>query len=146
MIRRFGQPPQPGRRYRPRPGVYVIATGARGILTTWQGHPHHEVQLPGGGVDPGEHPLQALHREVAEETGWTIAAPRRIATYRRFVFMPEYDLWAEKICTIYLARAARRIAPPREPNHLPLWLDPGQAVALLASPGDRAVLRQVLGL
>lgn len=144
MIRRFGPPPVRGRRYRPRPGVYVIAMDHRGLLATWQGGHHNEVQLPGGGVDPSESPIQALHREVAEETGWTISRPRRVGAHRRFVFMPEYDKWAEKICTVYLARPGRRLGDPTEPNHLPLWLDPVQALRLLAAEGDAAMLHRVL--
>ncbi|MFF5342243.1 NUDIX domain-containing protein [Streptomyces althioticus] len=27
--------------------------------------------LPGGGMDPGESPLEAAEREVREETGWS---------------------------------------------------------------------------
>lgn len=57
--------------------------------------------------------LRALHREVYEETGWTITGARRIGAYRRFTYMPEYDKWAEKLCTIYLARPARRLGPRR---------------------------------
>ena len=43
------------------------------ILATHQAEPVPEFQLPGGGIDRGEHPIAALHREVYEETGWKIA-------------------------------------------------------------------------
>ncbi|PIE10936.1 MAG: NUDIX hydrolase [Rhodobacterales bacterium] len=145
MIPRFGRPPQPGQSYRPRPGVYAILLDHRGLLATWQGGIHEEIQLPGGGIDPGESPLQALHREVMEETGWIIAQPRRVGAHRRFTYMPEYDRWAEKICSIYLARPVRQLRPPSEPDHFPLWLDPAEAVRLLATEGDAAVLAQLLG-
>ncbi len=100
MIRRYGEPVVAGQIYRRRPGVYGILLRGDDILLTHQAEPDNEFQLPGGGIDPGEHPLPALHREVMEETGWRITAARRFGAFRRFCYMPDYDRWAEKICTI----------------------------------------------
>ncbi len=136
MIRRYGEVPQNGQRYRLRVGVYAILPLNGRLLLTYQSKPHDEIQLPGGGVDPGESPVRALHREVFEETGWRIAAPRRLGAFRRFVFMPEYDMWAEKLCHIYIARPIRPHGPPTEPGHIPLWLEPEDAVAELYNEGD----------
>lgn len=136
MIRRFGETPKPGQTYRPRPGVYAILPRGTQILATWQGGIHNEIQLPGGGIDPGESPIQALHREIMEETGWIIARPRRIGAHRRFVYMPEYDKWAEKICAIYVADPVRQVREPLEAEHLPLWIEGVDAPDLLATPGD----------
>ncbi len=136
MIRRYGEVPQNGQRYKTRHGVYAILPLRGQFLLTYQGAPHFEVQLPGGGVDPGEHPLNALHREVFEETGWRIAAPRKLGTFRRFTFMPEYDMWAEKLCHIYLARPVRPHGPPSEAGHAAIWLDPVAAVSELYNDGD----------
>lgn len=136
MIRRFGDRPQPGQRYIRRAGAYAILPLDGQLLLTHQSEPEPEVQLPGGGIDAGESPIAALHREVFEETGWRIATPRRFAAFRRFAYMPEYDLWAEKICTIYIARPIACMGPPSEPGHEALWATPEQAVALLGNPGD----------
>jgi 8-oxo-dGTP diphosphatase len=140
MIRRFDQPPLPGQCYRRRPGVYAILERDGRILLTHQANPWPEYQLPGGGIDRGESPVAALHREVREETGWTIGGLRRLGIYRRFVFMPDYDIWAEKICTIYLARPILRLGPPEEPGHSAHWAAPREAVSLLDNPGDRTFL------
>lgn len=137
MIRRFGDTPEPGQTYRRRVGAYAVLPLGRDLLLTRQYDPDPDLQLPGGGIDPGESPIAALHREVFEETGWRIATPRRIGAFRRFVFMPEYDLWAEKLCLIYQARPVRRLGPPTEINHEPLWMDARLAAATLNNPGDR---------
>lgn len=144
MNRRFGESPEKGRTYRRRHGVYAVLWLAGDVLVTHQAEPIPEVQLPGGGIDAGESPLQALHREVYEETGWHITALRRLGVYRRFTFMPDYDLWAEKLCAIYLARPTRRIGPPSEPGHSALWMPAATAVTALDNDGDRAFLRRVV--
>ncbi len=145
MIRRFGTPPQQGRTYTRRPGAYAILPLGDGLLVTRQSEPEPEIQLPGGGIDPGESPLAALHREVYEETGWLISAPRRLGAFRRFAYMPEYDLWAEKICNIYVARPVRQVSDPREPGHIAMHLPIDAALAGLGNPGDRHFVAQFTG-
>ena len=140
MIRRYGEPVKPGQRYRRRPGVYAVLLRGDSILTTLQQAPVPEFQLPGGGIDAGEQPVAALHREVIEETGWKIDVIRRIGAFRRFTYMPEYDLWAEKLCTVYLARPVLRLGPPSEAGHTAVWLPVDEAVARLGNPGDRAMM------
>ncbi|AXQ94960.1 NUDIX hydrolase [Cereibacter azotoformans] len=144
MIRRYGEPVRADRRYRRRAGVYAVLLSGSEILTTFQEQPFAEFQLPGGGIDPGEHPVAALHREVMEETGWRIGQACRIGAFRRFTHMPEYDLWAEKLCTVYLARPVRRLGPPTEPGHHAVWLPIDEALRQLRNPGDRALLELAL--
>ena len=144
MIPRFGPPPlsaaRIGQRWRRRPGAYAILIRDDRLLLTYQQAPHPEFQLPGGGVDPGESPIRALHREVGEETGWTISAPRFLGSYRRFTYMPDYDIHAEKLCQIWIARPILRLGPPSEPGHSAHWLHPAEALDLLVDPGSRAML------
>lgn len=143
MTRRYGEIPDPARRYRRRPGVYAILPRDGHLLLTFQSAPLPEYQLPGGGIDAGEHPVTALHREVFEETGWHIAQPRRLGFYRRYTFMTEYDLWAEKVCQVWIARPTLEIAPPTEPDHTPLWASPAEALALITNRGERDFMIRV---
>lgn len=143
MIRRFGTRPIRSRSYRMRPGAYALLPKNGQLLLTCQYEDQPDLQLPGGGIDPGESALTALHREVYEETGWRIAKPRRIGVFRRYAFMPEYELWAEKICHIYLARPTRRIGPPTEPDHEVVWMSPVAAAKSLGNAGDRYFARLV---
>jgi 8-oxo-dGTP diphosphatase len=142
MTLRVGKPPQRGRRYILRPGVYAILPRNGHLLLTHQAEPSQEIQLPGGGIDPGEQPIPALYREVFEETGWRITRPRRLGAFRRFTFMPEYDLWAEKICVIYIADPVRPHGPPTEPGHTALWCPLSDAPQVLGNPGDVHFVRR----
>ncbi|MCC7320070.1 MAG: NUDIX hydrolase [Rubellimicrobium sp.] len=145
MMRRYGDRPDPARHYRTRPGAYAVLLREGRLLLTLQHDPAPEYQLPGGGIDPGEGQLRALHREVAEETGWSIGAARRIGAFRRFTFMPEYDLWAEKICHVWLARPVLCLGPPAEPGHTALWASPPEALDLIVNEGERGFLRGLFG-
>jgi len=137
VIKRIGEPVRPGVKYRLRPGAYAVLVNGSDILLTHQSQPHPEFQLPGGGIDPGEQIHRALHREVLEETGWSMQLLRRLGAFRRFTYMPEYDLWAEKICHIYLCRPNRRISHPLEPDHEAVWTDLATASQILGNTGDR---------
>lgn len=143
-MRRFGERVVRDQTYRRRPGAYAVLLRDGAVLLTHQAAPVPEYQLPGGGIDPGEGPLQALHREAFEETGWSIAAPRRIGVYKRFAYMPDYDLWAEKICYLYTARPVLRRGPPTEPGHRAVWAEPAAAAELLTNEGDRHSMIRVL--
>lgn len=140
MIRRFGDARVPGQHYTRRYGAYAIILSGTRVLLTHQAWPEDDWQLPGGGIDPGESPNQTLRREVLEETGWRVRPLRRLGAFRRFCYMPDYDLWAEKLCTIYLAQGLRRIGPPTERGHRAEWLPLPVALARLGNDGDRAFL------
>ena len=146
MIPRIGEPVKADIRYKQRRGIYAVLVRNSSVLLTHQMDPQPEYQLPGGGIDPGEDPIPALYREVLEETGWTIGRPTRLGAFRRFTYMPEYDLWAEKLCHIYVARPALQKGPPQEPGHTAIWTDPATATDILANDGDRMFMRQVFGL
>ncbi|MEJ2002061.1 MAG: NUDIX hydrolase [Maritimibacter sp.] len=140
MIRRYGTAKLSDTKYRLRRGVYAILPRDGQLLVTHQEEPEPEFQLPGGGIDPGESPLTALHREVIEETGWRIANPRRLGAFRRFTYMPEYDLWAEKLCVIYICHPVRQISDPTEPGHSAYWVSPRLAEEIVGNPGDSAFI------
>lgn len=145
MIRRFGEPVVTGRRYQMRSGAYAILPLGNNLLLTHQAEPIPELQLPGGGVDPGESLIAALHREVMEETGWRIGKPVKLGVFRRFTYMPEYNLWAEKLCHIYTARPVRALAEPTESGHFAVWVTADYACQELANEGDRYFVGKIFG-
>ncbi|MGR3468902.1 MAG: NUDIX domain-containing protein [Shimia sp.] len=140
MIPRYGEPVLRAHSYRLRPGAYGILARDGDLLLTET----DEVQLPGGGIDAGESPSRALRREVMEETGWRIGRPRRLGAFRRFVYLPEDGFWAEKLCTVFLARPVRQVGPPSEPGHRAIWVPIEDADARLSVLGDRMLFRRWL--
>ena len=73
-----------------------------------------------------------------------MAPPRRLGAFKRYTFMPEYDLWAEKICTVFLSRPVLRRSAPSEPDHSVIWAPLSQAPALLYNEGDAAFVASLL--
>jgi 8-oxo-dGTP diphosphatase len=143
-MRRHGPPPRPSLDYRDRPGAYGVLLLGREVLVAEQ---DGDLLLPGGGIDPGETPLRALHREVYEETGWRIGDARRLGVFTRFDWLKEEQWHARKIQHIYVARPTRRLGPPLEHDHTPVWMDAEAAIAALSVEGEAyAVERALRGL
>ena len=143
-MRRYGETVRQGIKYKIRIGVYGIIFVGNKLLLTDQDE--NEIQLPGGGVDHGEQKSHALIREVYEETGWKISPIRHIGTYQRFVFMPEYDLWAQKICHVYYCRGIYPLTKPLEEGHVPILASPATAMRLIVGYGDLALLKYFISL
>ncbi len=143
-MRRFGDKIQPDIRYIDRPGAYAVLERGGRILLTHQAHPRPEFQLPGGGVEAGETPIRALHREVMEETGWRVDIRARLGCYQRYTFMVEYNLWARKICHVFACRPTRQVSQDLEEHHENHWVAVDQAMQFISNPGDQTFLRQHL--
>ncbi len=63
-----GSPPDVKRGYRPCVGLMVVAPG-RGVFIGERVGVPNGWQMPQGGIDPGEVPVEAAMRELEEETG-----------------------------------------------------------------------------
>jgi 8-oxo-dGTP diphosphatase len=135
MIKLYGKPQIKGISYKFRPGAYAILPRGNSILLTHQAAQFNEFQLPGGGIDTGEAPIAALHREVFEETGWRIAAPRFLCARRIFIFMPDYDMYAEKLCKFYVAHPVRKLSSPTEDAHTAHWIPKMRVTQFLQGVG-----------
>jgi 8-oxo-dGTP pyrophosphatase MutT (NUDIX family) len=65
-------------------GVFATILDAAGqLLLVRQNYADRLWTQPGGRVEPNESPLEALHREVREETGHRIAVDRFVGAYSR---------------------------------------------------------------
>ena len=115
----FGERVNSRIKYQRRVGAYGIIFRKKEFLLTEQvtSEGNIEVQLPGGGSDKNESPLHSLYREVLEETGWGIKVLKKEGIFQRFTYMPEYKIWAHKICHIYRCAATTRKTEHLEKNH-----------------------------
>lgn len=142
-MRTFGPAPVPGQTYRDRPGVYAVILGGADMMLVEQ---NGDLLLPGGGIEAGESMMAALHREVWEETGWRVAPVRRLGAFHRHAWLDEEGYWCRKTAHIYLCRAVRRLGPPVEPDHTPVWMRAGLALAHLDQDGERVFAARAIGV
>jgi ADP-ribose pyrophosphatase YjhB (NUDIX family) len=69
-----------------RVAAYAVVTGERGMLLAhWTDRRHDHWSLPGGGLEPGEHPEQTVLREVEEETGYLVELDDLLEVHNRVV-------------------------------------------------------------
>lgn len=142
-MKRYGPSPDPRLVYRERPGAYAVMLVGREMLLAEQ---NGDLLLPGGGIEPGESVLQALHREILEETGWRAEPVHRLGAFTRYAWLNEERYWCRKIAHIYLCRPVRRLGPPLEPDHTPVWMDAADAIQALHQDGERVFAARGAGL
>jgi 8-oxo-dGTP diphosphatase len=95
--RPFGEPIA-GLDYQPRPGAYAVAIEDGRVLVVDE---ESGLFLPGGGIEPDESPIEALHREVMEETGFAITHASPLARLRQFAISRGSGKAYDKDCHVF---------------------------------------------
>lgn len=93
-------------------------------------------ELPGGKVDPGESPLEALHREIDEELGVGISVGRLLPGPLPGATWPLTDRF-EMI--VWLAEVSQGEPAPIEDHDELRWLGPDEVHTVPWLPADRPI-------
>jgi 8-oxo-dGTP diphosphatase len=129
-----------GRVYLPRPGAYGLVVRGPELLTIDQ---NGDIILPGGGIDPGESPEQALVREMLEETGHRVEVGALVCEAREFAYETGYRRHYEKLCGFYRATLGDRVTEPVELDHRMVWLPLHEAARRLSKGSQRWAAERV---
>jgi 8-oxo-dGTP diphosphatase len=131
-VPQFGEP-RPGQAYPDRPAAFVVVErdGQIAVVRVTFAKGGGRLDLPGGGIDPGETPAQAAVRECGEEAGLKIEADAPFT--RADHFFANED--GETVNTRGLFYAARLVAEApelkTEDDHALAWMAPHEALAQL---------------
>ena len=144
-MRLFGERVNYKIKYQRRVGAYGIILQKNDLILTEQITKENgiELQLPGGGSNKNESLIHALYREVLEETGWGIKVLKKEGIFQRFTYMPEYEIWAHKICHIYRCAATMRKTKHLEKNHRSVIMNKKKALEKVVDTGFRYFIQKI---
>jgi len=118
--------------YSERPGAYAIIRASGDRLAFVPGK-CGRLFLPGGGVQRGERPEEALLREIIEEIGWRACILDGVGRATQFLAV-EGEGWFAIRATYFRARLIECLSTERE--HEIAWLPTATATALLVRESD----------
>jgi len=126
-----------GLSYRPRDGAYALI--ARDGLIALVRH-GGKLDLPGGGMDPGETPEDAVVRECREETGFAVRTGALIGEVVQY-FLNDGDAPVANHARIFEADILSEHPETKvEMDHETVWLTPQAVLLGLEKEGYAAVV------
>ena len=128
----FGEP-DPGRAYPDRPAAFVVLEhgGKLAVVRVTFNKGGGRLDLPGGGVDPGETEAQAAVRECGEEAGLRASVDEPFARADHF-FVNEDNITHNTRGVFFAARLIEEAPELKtEVDHALEWMTPHEALRQL---------------
>jgi 8-oxo-dGTP diphosphatase len=128
----FGDP-EAGRDYRDRPAAFGIAERDGQIALVRVEKPGHRPwhDLPGGAIDPGETPEQAVIREFGEEAGLIVATGEAYARADQRFVNTDGEAFNNRGTFFTLRPQGAEPALKIEDDHALVWMTPDAALEQL---------------
>ena len=117
----------------PRDSAFAIILHSRHVLLV-KARDKNNWQLPGGRIEPGETPVDAVVREVKEETGLRAFVGRLTGRYRRE---------DGSVVRVYAARARGKLAGAREEILEQRWVRIREAKEMVSQNTRRRLVEGV---
>ena len=128
------------------PSVAVVVRDAAGRVLLVQ-HVEGRWQVPGGAVDPGEHPRDAAVRECREEASVTVRVGRVLGVFGGEKFQTVYAN-GDRIGFVPTVFAGELVDGEPKPDHVETqavgWFAPGEIAGLEMHPATREMLLESL--
>jgi 8-oxo-dGTP diphosphatase len=116
--------------YRDRPSSYGLIRDDEGRLLVCR--TPQRFMLPGGGIDPGETAVEAMTREVLEETGLVVIRSGLLCRANQYVEKATGKPSVNKLGYFFTAVAEDRGLEPADADHECLWLPLDEAQKILS--------------
>lgn len=127
--------------YKKRLGVYAIIKRKEdnkiGIVTDG------DFFFLGGGIEDGETKIEALKRELIEESGYTLKNINKFDEVGEFGYA-EGKGYLEMIAYVYVAEFDEKISEPIEKDHTVIWVNPMEYVGKMFREWQEYILKQYI--
>lgn len=140
-VPRFGAAP-PGITVVVRPSAWAIIARGSAIAVT---RTPEALYLPGGGIEAGEMPEEAVVREAVEECGLVVRPGAWRVRAVEIVRAARSPTWYEKHGTIMDAAIVGDVRAPTESDHVLEWMTPDEAMRALHHASHRWAVERWLG-
>ncbi|MCI8586992.1 MAG: NUDIX domain-containing protein [Clostridia bacterium] len=131
--------------YRKRPGAYAIIKRKEdnkiGIVMNTTNE--NDFFFLGGGIEKGETEIEALRRELIEESGYAIKNIKEFDKVGSFVYAEDKG-YLEVIANVYIAEFEKKIVEPIEKDHKVLWVTANEYINKMSQEWQRYILKEYI--
>ena len=125
----------PALTYTPRVGGYGLLERDGLLACVRIGYGPYEYDFPGGAVDPGETPEQAVVREFGEETGLLVEVGRPITHLKHYFIHEDGTPYNNHAHFFEITLIGEKPESKCEADHELVWLSPLEVITHLKNEG-----------